>query len=383
MDYRTYARGTEKISALGMGGEHWVGMPDGDVADIIHAAMGAGVNILDLFMPQPDVRSAIGRALKGRRSRMYIQGHLGATFQNGQYEKTRNIAQSKTAFDDLLARLDTDYIDFGMIHFVDTEAELADVFASGTMEMARTLKKSGVINRLGFSSHNPVIASKLVATGEFDLMMFSINAAWDMDSTHYEDLDAVIEFKAFTEGNVSVSGARAALYAQCANAGVGITVMKALGAGRLLHDATSPFGKAMTVGQCLRYALERPGVVSNLIGYRSVDEVNQAVQAQTESAEKSDYSALITSGRFTANGLCMYCNHCLPCPSMIDIAAVNKYLDLVPAGAPVPATVAAHYRALEHTADECVICGSCQEKCPFGVPVMRKMAEAAVLFGSR
>ena len=82
-------------------------------------------------------------------------------------------------------------------------------------------------------------------------------------------------------------------------------------------------------------------------------------------------------------GRCMYCNHCLPCPQHIDVAAVHKYLDLAEAGEglSVPATVAAHYEALPVTAGECIACGSCEKNCPFGVPVIENMARATRLFG--
>jgi hypothetical protein len=69
------------------------------------------------------VRTNIGKALAGRREKWYIQGHIGSTWQNGQYVRTRELEPVKIAFEDLLNRLGTDYIDLGMIHFVDEPAE--------------------------------------------------------------------------------------------------------------------------------------------------------------------------------------------------------------------------------------------------------------------
>lgn len=74
-------------------------------------------------MSEPNVRSNIGNALKGKRGKWIIQGHFGSTWQNGQYVRTREMDKVKEAFSDLLTRLQTDYIDLGMIHFVDEEAE--------------------------------------------------------------------------------------------------------------------------------------------------------------------------------------------------------------------------------------------------------------------
>ncbi len=43
-------------------------------------------------------------------------------------------------------------------------------------------------------------------------------------------------------------------------------------------------------------------------------------------------------------------------------------------------TVKAHYNALEHHADECVGCKSCESRCPFGVKIAERMTETAKLF---
>ena len=73
----------------------------------------------------------------------------------------------------------------------------------------------------------------------------------------------------------------------------------------------------------------------------------------------------------------------LPCPAQIDIAQVNKYLDLAELSGEIPATVRAHYAALEKNAADCVACGACEERCPFGVPVIERMGRAVERFRSR
>ena len=64
----------------------------------------------------------------------------------------------------------------------------------------------------------------------------------------------------------------------------------------------------------------------------------------------------------------------------IDIAMVNKYYDLASMQPEMPATIRAHYEALEHRADECVGCKSCESRCPFGVKIAERMGEATKLF---
>ena len=175
---------------------------------------------------------------------------------------------------------------------------------------------------------------------------------------------------------------RQQLYETCAQLGVGITVMKTLSAGQLLNAEASPFGVPMTVAQCEHYALTRPGVASVLIGCVSGEQVRQALEYETLSLAEKDYSAVLaTSQRYTASGSCMYCNHCLPCPQQIDIAAVHKYYNLAKSLAETPATIREHYLALDAYASDCIECGACEERCPFGVKVTQNMVKAAKLFG--
>ena len=101
-------------------------------------------------------------------------------------------------------------------------------------------------------------------------------------------------------------------------------------------------------------------------------------------AEK-DYNAALskqTAKTENASTGCTYCNHCAPCPVGIDIAAVNELLDEVHQnGGVVSEELAAKYKKLEHHAGDCVGCGQCEDRCPFGVPVREKMDEAQAVFG--
>ncbi len=103
--------------------------------------------------------------------------------------------------------------------------------------------------------------------------------------------------------------------------------MKTFGGGRLLSEKHSPFKKAMTPTQCIHYALTRPGVVSAMVGCQSAKEVEDSVNYLNASFEERDYTDIIKGYHGKLNDKCVYCNHCQPCPSNIDIAMVNKYLD--------------------------------------------------------
>lgn len=104
--------------------------------------------------------------------------------------------------------------------------------------------------------------------------------------------------------------------------------------------------------------------------------------AKAAPAAERDYAPVLQGlERFTWQGHCMYCGHCAPCTAGIDIAAVNKFYNLTVAEEGLPETVREHYRTLRHHASECVACGACETRCPFGVEIIAAMRRAAERFG--
>jgi predicted aldo/keto reductase-like oxidoreductase len=90
MMYRAIGKTGMAAGVIGLGAEHLDGKPFQTVDEVIGAAMDHGVNMMDLFMPGEAVRSNIGRALKGKRDRMLIQGHICSTDVNEQYDQSRD-----------------------------------------------------------------------------------------------------------------------------------------------------------------------------------------------------------------------------------------------------------------------------------------------------
>ncbi len=381
MQYRKFGKQDLLVSEIGLGCEHLQGQDTAAVVQVVEAAMESGINILDCFMSEPQVRSDLGLALAGNRERMMIQGHLRSVWKDGQYGRTLDIDETRRAFEDLLERLKTDFIDFGLIHMVDRRQDLLEILDGPIMAYALSLKRQGVIRHLGISSHNSAVALQAAETGLLDCMMISVNPAYDMLHPAQmrlrpsrDDMDSR-----------SVRGMdpdRAQLYRTCERMGIAITTMKTLGAGILLRPELSPFGQAMTDYQCVAYALDRPAVASAMLGMKTTEEVCRAAAYDRAAPEERDYTGILRMApQYHENGACVYCNHCLPCPAGLDIARVSQYLDLVPEGGTVPPTVQAHYESLSPTASACIGCGSCEAACPFGVPVRQRMERAARLFG--
>ncbi|NLG24878.1 MAG: aldo/keto reductase [Clostridiales bacterium] len=371
------------VNPIGMGCEHLQGKDEALVISMVNHALDGGVNLLDVFMSEPNVRTAIGRGLGGRRDQAILQGHIGATWQNGQYAVSREPDLCRAAFEDLLRRLQTDYIDVAMLHFVDDLGEWDRLVDSDTFRYALSLKDSGAARCLGMSSHNPAVALRAAQSGAIDVIMFSVNPAYDLlpGDASLDSLFSADMLAGYQDAR-GVHPARAALYQTCERLGVAITVMKALGGGTLLDGRRTPLGNAMTVHQLMHYALSRPAVASVLVGSQTTRELEHILQYEHTDPDDLDYAeALTATPRYAATGRCMYCNHCLPCPAAIDIAQVNKYLDLAEGLPEMPATVAQHYSSLSKTAADCIECGACERRCPFGVPVIGRMRAATALFG--
>ena len=367
------------VSEIGFGGEWLERHDEAHSIALIQYAQAQGINIIDCWMPDPKSRDIIGKAIAGSREKWIVQGHIGSTWQNGQYVRTRDMRFVRPAFEDLLRRIGGGYIDLGMIHYVDSREDWDQCMQTEFIDYVRQLHQSGVIRHIGLSTHNPRIAALAAEAGFIEMILFSINPAFDMKPAS-EDLDSMLE--GYDEGLSGIDPERAALYRLCEEKDVGITVMKGFFGGRLLDQSRSPFGVAFTPQQLIHYCLTRPGVSSVLCGYDTREQIDEAVAYETAGDEEKNYAAVIASAPLHAyKGQCTYCGHCKPCPMEIDIAMVNKFYDLALQQPQVPASLQAHYEALAHPASECIGCQSCEARCPFEVKIAERMEKAAALFG--
>ena len=381
MQYRQLGRTGLMVSEIGFGTEWMERHSEKECKDVILACEEHGINILDCWIGNPVVRSAIGDAIAGRREKWIIQGHVGNVWENGQNTRTRDMDKCRAAFEDMLIRFRTDYIDLGMIHNVDEISDWKNILHGPFMAYMKELKACGKIHYIGLSTHNTEIARLVVEEGTVDMLLFSINPAFDM----LPPTDDIMQFFA-DEYDAELGGIdvqRAALYELCDEKNIGITVMKGYAGGRLFDANRSPFGVALTPVQCLHYCLTRPAVASVLVGYDTPEHVTDAVAYEMADEAQKEYAAVLAGApRHSYSGQCTYCGHCKPCPVNIDIAMVNKYLDLAELQDKVPDTLKAHYSSLSVNASACIGCRACEERCPFGVRIAERMEKAVKLFES-
>ena len=381
MNYRELGNTGLRVSEIGMGCEGFAEDGCRMAGRLFDAAEGAGVNCFDLYASNPEVRAAVGRALAGRRDKFLIQAHLCSVWREGQYKRSRDMREIKPAFEEMLRLLGTDYLDVGMIHYCDALDDWDDIVRGGVLDYARELKRQGRVRHIGLSSHNPQVALKAIESGAVEVLMFSVNPCYDLMPPG-EDVEDLWNGENYKAPLVNMDPERQRLYETCQSRGVGVTVMKCFGGGDLLDAELSPAGAALTVCQCLHYALSRPGVASVMAGARSVEQMEACLAYESAPDEIRDYApALAAFPRISWKGHCMYCGHCAPCPAHIDVASVTKFLNLAQAQGAVPETVREHYAVLEHHTGECLQCGACEARCPFGVSIRENMKRAEAVFG--
>jgi uncharacterized protein len=208
LEYRTLGRTGIDVSAIGLGGAQYMHiLPQKSVASIVEEALDNGVNYIDLFTANPQIRDKIGLALKGKREKVILTAHMGVSEKHGQYCRTRDEGECSKFFIDFLTRLYTDCVDVLMLHFIDLESDYQRAFNGGILQQAKKYQKEGKARFIGMSSHDLEISLKAVESGQIDVLMYPINIT-----------------------NNAMPG-REKLFNACVKEGVGLVAMKPFAGG--------------------------------------------------------------------------------------------------------------------------------------------------------
>lgn len=363
MQYRTLPHGGEKISVIGMGSSVVGAQSEKNIIKTVEYALDHGVNYFDMAGGHAAIFPAYGKALEGRRGDAFLQVHFGANYTTGEYGWTTNLDTVKRSVEWQLKNLKTDYIDFGFIHCLDEASDLEKYRNNGVLQYVLDMKKQGGIHHIGLSTHAPELANQVLDLGILDMMMFSINPMYDYGHGAYA---------------LGSTGDRLTLYRRCEKEGVGISVMKPFNAGQLLDARQSPFHQALTTSQCIQYALDKPGVLTVLGGPGNIAQLDEILHYLDATDDERDYSVIASFTPAEADGKCVYCKHCHPCPAGLDIGLINKYYDLARQG---DILAKDHYLTLGKTAADCIGCGHCNSRCPFHVKQQQRMQEIKAYFG--
>ena len=357
MKYRVNRKTGDSISEIGLGSSYMYEAGMDEAVRALRRAAEGGINYFDLAAGNGKTFPMYGEAFREIRKDIFFQIHFGADYTKGEYGWSLDLDTIKRSVDKQLRELKTDYIDYGFIHCQDEISDWETYLKNGVYDYILALQKEGVVRHIGLSSHTPAVIQRIMDDADIDMLMFSVNPAYDYGQGE------------LANGSVDE---RSDVYRRCEKEGVGISVMKPFSGGQLLDASRSPFGQALTHYQCIRYCLDKPGVLTVLPGAKSVQEVEMLLSYHDQTEEATDYSVIGEFAPPQASGKCVYCNHCRPCPAGIDIGLVNKYYDLAKAG---DTMAVEHYRTLEKNASDCIQCGHCDSRCPFSVEQSKRMAE--------
>ena len=334
MEYRILGKTGLKISKLGFGGIPIQKSDAEQTKILLRYLMEQGVNYIDTARGYTVSEEYIGYALEGIRDRFILA--------------TKSMARTKEAMEQDIAtslrNLRTDYIDLYQVHN-PSGADLQTVMApGGALEALQEAKKAGKIGHIGLTLHSVDLFEKAVDYDWVETIMFPYN---------------IVE----TQGEECI--------ARCLEKNIGFIVMKPL-AGGAIED----------VHTAIRFVSANPGVSVVIPGMAKISEAEQNLAAALDAKPLTEEELQIIEKvrKELGKAFCRRCGYCLPCTQGINITGVllmqgyyNRY-DL-------KEWATNRYAAMEHKASECIGCGVCEPRCPYGLPIRDMMKNAVKIFG--
>jgi len=362
MQYREFGNSGKMISALGFGAMRLPTNSD-DSADIdqptttamIRRAIDAGVNYVDTAYPYHggNGEGAVGEALSGGyREKVSLATKLPIWY-------VKEPADMDRLFNEQLERLQTDHIDFYLVHCLQSHT-WPTIRDFGVCEWGAKLKADGRIGQFGFSIH-----------ANYDTFTEILDYhPWDFCQIQYNYANETVQV-----------GTRGLELARSKN--IPVVVMEPLLGGGLANPPQAARELLDTAGRepvdvALNWLWDKPGIFTVLSGMSTPDQVEANLRYAEHSGVGSftdDDHALIAKLQEifdrTAPIPCTKCLYCMPCPQGIDIPlAFEQYNDNQLFEGTTSNTL---YTMSETTADACVECGACEEKCPQSISIIEQL----------
>ncbi len=289
-----------------------------DAVKLLRRAFDAGINYFDTANAYTDSEEKLGAAFDGIRQRVVI-----STKSGGSDKKT-----VQAHIEESLRRLRTDYIDLFQFHNPATLPDPGD--PDGPYAAALEAKQKGYIRHIGITNHRAAIANAAIDSGDFETLQFPFSYL-----AAPQDLELV---------------------ARCKAADLGFIAMKGLAGGMLTNAAA-----------CYAFFQQYDNVVP-IWGIQREEELDQWLEL-TERGQQMDptLQAVIEKDRRELVGdFCRGCGYCLPCSADIDIPQAARMAMLL-RRAPYRPYLTDEWREKMHKIDDCIHCGQCQSRCPYGL----------------
>lgn len=368
MQYRTDRRGTA-LSVLGFGCMRFDrarGSINLDKAQAeLLAAIDGGVNYLDTAYIYPGSEAALGEILRrtGRREQVYLASKL-------PHYLIRSVEGAEKRFQEQLRRLQTDRIDYYLMHLLTDVDTWERLTALGIPRWLAEKQAAGQIGQVGFSYH-----------GGTEMFCRLVDAYdWDFCQIQYNYLDEHTQ-----------AGRRGLQYAHAK--GLPVIIMEPLRGGRLVElppaarQELDAAGGGSPAQWGLRWLWDQPEVTVVLSGMHSARMVEDNLAAAADAApgmltpaERAVYPRVVAAIRAAMKVGCTGCGYCQPCPAGVDIPGVFQCWN---AAATEGLRRARHeyvkctlLRRTPTGAARCVGCGKCEQHCPQSLPIRQLLAQA-------
>lgn len=379
MKYRILGKTGLKVSEIGIGNTYLPDLPREVVVSIIHEAIKEGVNYFDVAANFHELNENLGVAFDGLTAGLIITGHLGSgEEESGQYTIVRDLKECRKIFVDFLKLLKIEKVAIMFVHNI-SEKEIDTIFGEGGLvDLAVTMKKEGYADFIGLSTHNLITGMKAIESGKIDVLMLPINLAShalpgksDFHRACVENNVGLVAMKPFAGGklmqqNLTILDLKANNYSKISP----VTLEKILER----KQSVSPI-------RCLNYILSQLGVVTTVPGVKNVQELKENLHYFNATDEEKDYSSLLLDFQEYHPNQCVYCNHCLPCPSEIDVGHLNRLIDITLNEMDNNGRNEDMVEEIQTITARCIACRECSERCPFNVDVVLKINTYKQLYG--
>jgi predicted aldo/keto reductase-like oxidoreductase len=321
------------VTELGFGGIPIMRVDVNEAKLVIEHCFELGIRFFDTAHMYGDSEEKLGKALEPFRDQVIIATKVWAKDGKGAADQ---LAMS-------LERLRTNCIDLIQCHNIAKQEDLEKVLGpGGAYEVLAEAKAEGKVRAIGFSSHNPDIAAKGCRLGKFATLQFPFNFI------EHDPLEKV--FPAALEQ------------------GMGIIAMKPLGGG-LLERADL----------CFRFLQEHPKVIP-IPGIQSYEDIDEIVRyyRNRRPLSQDDWEEIRGIRSELGTRFCHRCEYCMPCEQGVQIPGVLMVKTQVRRFGYKQVVAMAKDRIA--TVENCVECGECVERCPYGLPIPDMLQESLEIY---